>query len=192
MAPKKPMSTAPAQTSSVPQSDHLVKGSPKIRVAHIELNTRPDACSVERTGSGSVDIWTVLPSRFDIMNMPIPSCHLLLRCGGLRISWGPFSSSRMCDLRCNVRPRLCTLVDKSPTTIPSYESRNSVSPIIQHLQSPPSPPIADFLRGNIPQCSRQGTCRQVTPLRRCSHAGRHLLDSSQRKEKSSAWLVKCE
>jgi len=31
------------------------------------------ACKVDRTGRGSVVIWMVLPTRFDRMNMPIPS-----------------------------------------------------------------------------------------------------------------------
>ena len=31
------------------------------------------ACSVERTGSGSVVIWMLLPTRLDTMNMSMPS-----------------------------------------------------------------------------------------------------------------------
>ena len=42
IAPKTAMSTAPAHTRIVPPSDHLVNGSPRMRVAHIELKTRPD------------------------------------------------------------------------------------------------------------------------------------------------------
>ena len=42
MAPKMAMSTAPADTKNVPPNDHRVKGSPRMRVAQIELNTRPD------------------------------------------------------------------------------------------------------------------------------------------------------
>lgn len=33
------------------------------------------AWSVERTGSGSVVIWMVLPTILEITNMPIPTCH---------------------------------------------------------------------------------------------------------------------
>lgn len=32
------------------------------------------ACRVDRTGSGRVVIWIVLPTRFAIMNMSMPSC----------------------------------------------------------------------------------------------------------------------
>ncbi len=95
MAPKTAMSTAPAQTSIVPPNDHSVKGSPSIRVAQMELKTSPDcavsavrvklsnrragrrhtACSVDRTGRGRVVICIVLPSRFETMNISIPSCY---------------------------------------------------------------------------------------------------------------------
>ena len=75
IAPKIAISTAPLDTSIVPPKDQRVKGSPKIKVAHIELKTRPDACSVDSTGNGSVVIWIVLPTRFEIINIPIPSCH---------------------------------------------------------------------------------------------------------------------
>lgn len=60
-----------------------------MRLAHIELKTRPDyccqrdlyaggvelhtACRVESTGRGSVVIWMVLPTRFAMMNMSMPS-----------------------------------------------------------------------------------------------------------------------
>ena len=41
------MSTAPPDTKIVPPSDHLVKSSPRIKVAQIELNTKPDyACKL--------------------------------------------------------------------------------------------------------------------------------------------------
>lgn len=127
IAPKMAISTAPPHTSMVPHSDHRVKGSPSIRVAHIELKTRPDAWRVERTGSGSIEIWIELPRTFAMMNMPIPSCHLLLLYGGRRASYGPFSSSRICDFLCSVRPRLWTLVDMSPTTIPIWSKKVGVS-----------------------------------------------------------------
>ena len=42
MAPKTAIRMAPPQTRMVPPRDHLVKGSPRIRVAHIELKTKPD------------------------------------------------------------------------------------------------------------------------------------------------------
>ncbi len=42
MAPKIAIRTAPAQTRIVPPNDHLVKDSPRMRVAHIELKTKPD------------------------------------------------------------------------------------------------------------------------------------------------------
>ena len=45
MAPKMAMSTAPLQTRMVPPRDHLVKGSPRIKEAHTELNTNPDYSS---------------------------------------------------------------------------------------------------------------------------------------------------
>lgn len=79
MAPNMAINMAPLETSNVPPSDHAVNGSPRISVAHIELNTRPEACSVERTGSGSVVIWMVLPTRLEKMNMAMPSCHLRRR-----------------------------------------------------------------------------------------------------------------
>lgn len=99
IAPKIAISTAPADTNRVPPKDQRVKGSPRIRVAHIELKTSPDACNVDNTGSGRVVIWIVLPTKFDIINIPIPSCHLLRLWGGRRTSWGPFSSSRIWDFR---------------------------------------------------------------------------------------------
>lgn len=75
IAPNIAISTAPLDTRSVPPKDQRVKGSPRIKVAHIELKTRPDACSVDSTGNGNVVIWIVLPTRFEIMNIPMPSCH---------------------------------------------------------------------------------------------------------------------
>ena len=33
------------------------------------------ACSVDKTGRGSVVIWIVLPAIFETMNMSIPSLH---------------------------------------------------------------------------------------------------------------------
>ncbi len=56
IAPKIAIRTAPLDTSNVPPKDQRVKGSPRIKVAHIELKTRPDACSVDSTGNGSVVI----------------------------------------------------------------------------------------------------------------------------------------
>jgi hypothetical protein len=56
IAPKIAISTAPLDTSIVPPKDQRVNGSPRIKVAHIELKTRPDACSVDSTGNGSVVI----------------------------------------------------------------------------------------------------------------------------------------
>lgn len=56
IAPKIAIKTAPVVTRRVPEKDHFVKGSLKINDAHIELKTRPAACKVERTGSGSVEI----------------------------------------------------------------------------------------------------------------------------------------
>lgn len=118
IAPNIAISIAPVETNNVPPKDHLVNGSPNIKVAQMELKTRPEACSVDNTGSGKVVIWIVLPTRFDIINMPIPNCHLLLLYGGLRTWCAPFSSSRICDLRWRVKPILWTLVDISPTNIP--------------------------------------------------------------------------
>jgi len=79
IAPKIAINIAPVVTRRVPEKDHLVKGSLRINDAHIELKTRPAACKVERTGSGSVEIWILLPRRFATMNIPMPICHLLLR-----------------------------------------------------------------------------------------------------------------
>jgi hypothetical protein len=56
IAPKIAISTAPLDTSMVPAKDQRVNGSPRIKVAHIELKTSPDACKVESTGNGSVVI----------------------------------------------------------------------------------------------------------------------------------------
>lgn len=127
MAPKVAISIAPLETSIVPPNDHRVKGSPSITVAHIELKTSPEACRVDKTGRGSVVICIVLPTRFDIMNMPMPSCHRRRLYGGLRSSYGPFSSSRRCDFRCRVKPKLWTLVDIRPTSIPICKFGRSVS-----------------------------------------------------------------
>ena len=88
------MRTAPAETRRVPPRDQRVKGSARMRVAHIELKTSPEAWSVERTGNGSVVIWIVLPIKFAITNMPMPSCHRRLRCAGRR-SQSRAHSSRM-------------------------------------------------------------------------------------------------
>ena len=48
MAPNIAISTAPPQTKTVPPKDHRVKGSPRMRVAHRELKTRPDCKAVSR------------------------------------------------------------------------------------------------------------------------------------------------
>ena len=80
------INTAPLDTSNVPPKDQCVKGSPRIKLAHIELKTSPDACKVERTGKGRVVIWIVLPTKLDMINMPIPSCHRRRLCGGRRTS----------------------------------------------------------------------------------------------------------
>lgn len=114
------MSRAPRQTRRVPPSDQRVNGSPRMRVAQMELKTRPEAWRVERTGRGSVVIWMVEPRRFETMNMAMPSCQRRRRWGGRRATWGAFSSSRMCDLRCRVRPRLWTLVEMRPTSMPIW------------------------------------------------------------------------
>ena len=42
IAPNVAIRMAPAHTSTVPLNDHLVKDSPSMRVAQIELKTRPD------------------------------------------------------------------------------------------------------------------------------------------------------
>ncbi|CAG8951347.1 hypothetical protein HYFRA_00008097 [Hymenoscyphus fraxineus] len=55
------ISAAPLDTKIVPPKDHLVNGSPKIKVAHIELKTSPDACNVDKTGRGSVVICMLPP-----------------------------------------------------------------------------------------------------------------------------------
>ena len=73
MAPNSAMRSAPIATSSVPMKEYLVKGSLSMMEAHIELKTRPEACRVERTGSGRVVIWMVLPTMFATMNMSMPS-----------------------------------------------------------------------------------------------------------------------
>lgn len=106
MAPNIAIKIAPLDTNTVPPKDQRVKGSPRIKEAHIELKTRPDACNVERTGSGRVVIWIVLPTKFDMINIPIPSCHRRRRWGGLLTSCGPFSSSRIWDFRWRVSPKL--------------------------------------------------------------------------------------
>lgn len=46
MAPNIAISTAPPQTKTVPPNDHRVKGSPRMRVAQIELKTKPDCEAV--------------------------------------------------------------------------------------------------------------------------------------------------
>jgi hypothetical protein len=56
IAPNIAINTAPLETSNVPPKDQRVKGSPRIKVAHIELKTNPEACNVDNTGSGSVVI----------------------------------------------------------------------------------------------------------------------------------------
>lgn len=99
IAPKIAMSTAPVDTNSVPPKDQRVNGSPRIREAQIELKTRPEACRVDSTGKGRVVICMVLPTKLDITNIPIPSCHRRRLYGGRRPSWSSFSSSKMWDLR---------------------------------------------------------------------------------------------
>jgi hypothetical protein len=90
IAPNIPMSTAPVATNAVPTAEYRVKGSLRMMEAHIVLKTSPDystsakkqlgalgahtACKVDRTGSGSVVIWMVLPTRFATTNMAMPSC----------------------------------------------------------------------------------------------------------------------
>ena len=86
IAPNMAIKMAPVETSNVPPNDQRVKGSPRIKVAHIELKTSPEACKVDRTGKGRVVIWIVLPTRFEIINMAIPSCHLRRLWGGRRTS----------------------------------------------------------------------------------------------------------
>ena len=83
----------------------------------------------------------MLPARLAMMNMDMPSfttgnqlespcvymlslrtCHLLRLNGGRRRSFGSFSSSNMCDLRCSVRPSDCTEAEISPTRIPTWNA----------------------------------------------------------------------
>ena len=45
IAPNAAMSVAPMQTNTVPISESRVNGSASMRVAHIELKTRPDYCT---------------------------------------------------------------------------------------------------------------------------------------------------
>lgn len=95
-----------------------VKGSLSMMDAQIELKTRPDAWSVERTGNGRVVICIVLPTKLETMNMSMPSCHLRRLYGGLRSRPSSFSSSSRCDFRCSVKPILCILVESNPTMTP--------------------------------------------------------------------------
>lgn len=46
MAPNIAISIAPPQTKIVPPKDHRVKGSPRMRVAQIELKTKPDCYAI--------------------------------------------------------------------------------------------------------------------------------------------------
>jgi hypothetical protein len=59
-------------TRIVPTSEYRVNGSDSIRVAQMELNTRPDACSGDSITSGNVVIWMLDPSIFDMRNRSIP------------------------------------------------------------------------------------------------------------------------
>lgn len=55
------MSTAPPHTRNVPQKENLVKGSPSINVAYIELKTIPDYAILSiDTGHGkwATSAWT--------------------------------------------------------------------------------------------------------------------------------------
>ncbi len=76
MAPKVAISAAPAQVRIVPTREYRVKGSFSSMVAKRVLKTKPEACSVERTGKGRVVIWMVLPTKLEMTNMNIPICHL--------------------------------------------------------------------------------------------------------------------
>ena len=90
MAPNIAMSIAPPQTRIVPTKEYRVKGSLRMSVAQMELKTKPDyqnfnkhptiykliehtACRVDRTGSGSVVIWMVLPTTLETTNMSMPN-----------------------------------------------------------------------------------------------------------------------
>lgn len=99
-----------------------------MRVAQMELNTNPEAWRVDRTGRGRVVIWMVLPMRLAMRYMPNPNCHLRLLCAGRGVRGSEVrrhdseqrESSRICDLRCNVRPIDCTAVLRRPTRTPIY------------------------------------------------------------------------
>lgn len=57
MAPNIAISTAPQQTKTVPPKDHRVKGSPRMRVAQMELKTKPDYEAVSNhPGTGEMSI----------------------------------------------------------------------------------------------------------------------------------------
>ena len=117
-APNVAIKAAPAQVRIVPISEYRVKGSLSRRVAKAVLKTSPEACSVDRTGSGRVVIWIVLPMRFEATNMSIPICHFRLLYAGRRVSTSSLASSMRWDLRWSVSPRLCIEVERRPTIIP--------------------------------------------------------------------------
>lgn len=53
-------------------SECRVKGSERMRVAQMELKTRPDAWRGERMTSGRVVIWIEEPRMLETMNRRIP------------------------------------------------------------------------------------------------------------------------
>lgn len=72
IAPNAAISVAPTHTRSVPTSECRVNGSERMRVAHMELKTRPEAWRGERMTSGRVVIWMEEPRMFETMNRNIP------------------------------------------------------------------------------------------------------------------------
>ena len=75
MAPNVAIRTAPPHTNIVPTREYLVNASCRINVASKELNTNPEACSVESTGSGRVVICIEEPTMLLMMNRSMPICH---------------------------------------------------------------------------------------------------------------------
>jgi len=73
-------------------------------LARIALKTSPDACKVLSSGKGRVVICIEDPTILLSKNKAIPICHLGRLYGALLGMCSSFSSSNMCDLRCNVRP----------------------------------------------------------------------------------------
>lgn len=102
-----------AQSSSKGETDCL-KGRENRQWKGGDLDSTPDDVRDDEHQHAHLETSGLHPDKLEYL----PTCHRRRLYGGLWRSYGYFSSSRICDLRCRVSPMACRLVEITPTITP--------------------------------------------------------------------------